>query len=171
MKTSKPYFSKETENKITAVILSELEKDKKSCPESALRSYIQCGKNTYENAVLAGVADGFYIATVMDSELAYKIKEPSEEEVKDLLTSALAMYELIKANTASNKAVPVAPTAAKITSVMKQSRAEKLNHAINMIALYGGFKKLSVSAINVDEPVSKSSSKEVKNEKNITSSV
>lgn len=134
MKNSKPYFGKEVEDKIVSVIGSELAKENKKCDEEELRRYVQAPKNTYENAILSGVAEGIYLATIQGKEVAYKVKSPGEQEIDAIIASA-------KGST---------PTANQVSLALKNMRASKLSHALNMVALYGSCVKLELEAVSTE---------------------
>jgi hypothetical protein len=126
------------------VINSELSKENKRCDESAIRRYIQSGKNTYENAILSGVAEGIYLATVQDTEIAYKVTPPSEKEVDEII-------DMAKVSAASGKANLGIPTEGQVVAAIKNARAAKLSHALNMITMWKNRAKLGVAAETVSE--------------------
>ncbi len=132
MKNSRPYFSPSIVDRIVSVINEELTRGNKAVSETALRTYIQSGKSIYENAVLSGVAEGVYLATVQESGLAYKVKPPTEKEVDEVLDMAKATAKVPEA----------IPTPRQVELAMKNARAAKLSHALNMVALYGSRAKL-----------------------------
>lgn len=88
MKSSKPYFKKEVEDKIVDVILNELSKENKTISDGVLRKYIQAPKNEYENGILREVAEEKVLASVIKNEIAYKVNTPSKEEIDDVIQTA-----------------------------------------------------------------------------------
>jgi len=86
--STKPYFPKNVEDSITSTVISELYAEGLQVDESAIRRYIQDAKSVYENAILSGVAEGLFLATVKGNEFAYKIRQPSQDEIDDILESA-----------------------------------------------------------------------------------
>lgn len=145
MKYTKPYFGKEVEDAIVAVVNSELSQSNKSVDQTALRRYIQAGKNTYENAILSGVADGQYLASVVKDEIAFKPKPPTESEIDAVLDVAKRNDDAARA---TGRQAPGVPTVAQIELVRKNARAAKLSHAINMVALNGRSPKLGVEVVD-----------------------
>jgi hypothetical protein len=143
MRSSKPYFKKEIEDKIVSVILTELSKESKTIAESAIRKYIQSPKNVYENGILTDVADGKVLASVIRNEVAYKVNTPSKEEIDDVISTA---EENQKTAIASGKQPTGVPTRMQVEIAMKQTRAAKLSHALNMVNYYGKVIKLDTEA-------------------------
>jgi hypothetical protein len=144
MKKSKPYFSQIVEDKIVSIINEELSKESKKCDEPAIRRYVQSGKNTYENAILHGVSEGQYLATIVKNEFAYKPKPPTDQEITDIYS--LAQHAVIKAKEADPTTEAQAPNVKQIELAIKQARASKLSHALNMVAIHGNGTKLGVEA-------------------------
>lgn len=147
-KNTKPYFGKDVEDRIVSVVNFELSQANKTIDEAALRAYIQAGKHTYENAVLAGVANGEYLATVQEGNLAYKVNTPSERDVDEFTELAKTADErALKAG----KPAPGVPTSGQIEIVIKNQRAAKLSHALNQVAMRGSKAKLGVEAVEAVE--------------------
>lgn len=146
MKYTKPYFGKDVEDRIVTVVQTELAKDNKTVDEAAIRRHVQARKNTYENAILQAVADGYYVASVIKDEIAYKVNPPSEKEIADVIERASQQDNALRS---AGKPSPGVPTPKQVELAITNARAGRLSHAINMIALHGRSLKLGVEAVDV----------------------
>lgn len=95
--SNKPYFSQDVVDSIVSVVMSEVEAEGFAVNEPDIRAYVVAPKTNNENMILQGVADGIYLATIKESEFAYKVKPPTDAEIDDILQTAQEKAEAAKA--------------------------------------------------------------------------
>lgn len=131
MKNSKPFFSKDVEDRIVEVIFSELKSKNMTCDEKSVRKYVQASKSPYENAVLADVAAGIYVATVQDGQIAYRPASPHDDEVEEL--SRIAIHRDADHRVRGLPGTGI-PTNAQIRNAILMRRTEKLTASMERIS-------------------------------------